>query len=469
MIVAPHRHRPGHEHADLTDFLALCRAEALRRGRPVLASVSLPVRHIDPLAVLLRMRRADEPWFFRECPARDTALAALDAAAVATFRGEDRFKRAGAWVEALFADAVAAGEPARAFGGPHAFVAAAFADAAPLTVFVPRRMVARRAGEHTATANALVTGETDPAAEAARILGAHARFAAFDYGATHDAGCPEAGEPPLATDALSCGEPAYAALVASLLERIAAGEFLKIVPARAATLRRAAPFDTAEALERLRERNPGSHTFSFGLGDGAEWLGATPETLLRVSGGTLHADSLAGTAPRARHAADDARLEAGLLADEKVLREQRAVTEALAQSLRELGLTPEYPESPRILRLEHARHLLTPVRAALPPELGALRVAGALHPTPAVAGSPRAAALAALASTEGFDREHYAGCSGWVDARGDALLMVNLRCAKVCGDQATLYAGAGVVAGSSPEAEAAETTLKMRTAAEALA
>ncbi len=468
MIVAPHRHRPGHELADLTDFLALCRAESQRRARPVLASVSLPVRHIDPLAVLLRMRRPGEPWFFRECPARDTAFAALDAAASASFTGRNRFAQASAWMDALFADAVAAGEPGRAFGGPHAFVAAAFADDAPLTVFIPRRMVARRAGEHTATANALVTAGTDPAAEAARILGAHARFASFDYGDDAPA-APESTPASLPEDALREGEPAYAALVAALLPRLAAGEFSKIVPARVAHLERPGGFDTAEALERLRARHPGSHTFSFGLADGVEWLGATPETLLRVSAGTLHADALAGTAPRARHAADDARIEAALLTDDKVLREQRAVTEALASRLRELGLTPEYPETPRILRLEHARHLLTPVRAALPAGLGALRVAGALHPTPAVAGTPRAAALGALAETEGFDREHFAGCSGWVDARGDAFLMVNLRCARVRGNRATLYAGAGVVAGSVPEAEAAETTLKMRTAAEALA
>lgn len=467
MIVAPHRHRPGHEHEDLTGFLEFCRAESVRRARPVLASVTLPVRHIDPLAVLLKMRRPDEPWFFRECPAEDTAVAALDAAARSTFAGRDRFVRAGAWAESLFADTIAAGEPARVFGGPHAFVLASFADEAPLTVFIPRRMVARHAGEHTAVANALVGPETDPAAEAARILAAHARFASFDYG---EAGAPDDNDtaPETASPAFREGEQAYAALVAALLPRIAAGEFHKVVPARAADWERAEPFDTAGALERLRARNPGSHTFSFGLGDGAEWLGATPETLLRVSAGTLLAESLAGTAPRARQAADDARIEAGLISDDKVLREQRAVTETLVARLRELGLAPVFPETPRVVRLAHARHLRTPVSATLPAGLGALTVAGALHPTPAVAGAPRDAALAALASCENLDREHFAGASGWIDARGDAHLQVNLRCARIRKNHARLYAGAGVVTGSVPEAEAAETTLKLRTVAESL-
>jgi menaquinone-specific isochorismate synthase len=432
----------------------------------VLASVTLPVRHIDPLAVLLRMRRADEPWFFRECPAEDTAVAALDATVRATFAGRTRFAEAGAWAEKLFADTIAAGEPARIFGGPHAFVAAAFADDAPLTVFIPRRMVARHAGEHTAVANALVGSDTDPGVEAARMLAAHARFADFDYGAEEP---PEDEFTGIPAPAFREGEPAYAALVASLIPRVHAGEFHKIVPARAADWERTAPFDTAEALERLRARHPGSHTFSFGLGDGAEWIGATPETLLRVSAGTLRTEALAGTAPRARHAGDDARIEAGLISDDKVRREQRAVTDTLVTRLRELGLEPVFPETPRIVRLAHARHLLTPVTASLPEGLGALTVAGALHPTPAVAGAPRAAALAALASAENLDREHFAGASGWLDARGDAHLQVNLRCACIRKNHARLYAGAGIVTGSVPEAEAAETTLKLLTVAEALA
>lgn len=463
MIVAPHRHRPGHEHADLTDFLVFCRATALARGEPVLASVTLGVAHIDPLAVLLKMRRAGECWHYRECPAEDTAVAALGVAARFTFAGRDRFREAEAAIRRCFDSACVAGDHARAFGGPRAFITAAFDEAAPLDVVIPLRMVARMAGEHTAVANLIVGADTDPAAEAARMLGAHARFAAFDYGPDDDA--PAAAE---ATPGFTDGEPAYVERVRRILRGIHAGAYTKVVPARAEQWNRAAGFDTAAALERLREKHPGAHTFSFSVDD-AEWLGATPETLLRVTAGRLHTEALAGTGPRARHAAEDARLEAALLADDKVRREQRLVTDTLARQLGELGLTPQFSDTPRTLRLAHTRHLLTPLSADLPPHIGALTVAGVLHPTPAVAGTPRDAALAALRDTDEPERGHYAGASGWVDSRGDAHLVVNLRCARVRPDGATLFAGAGVVAGSDPGEEARETSLKLRTVADALA
>lgn len=466
MIVAPHRHRPGSELADLTDFLALCRDKARASGAPLLASVTLPVRHIDPLAVLLKTRRPDELSWYRECPAEDVSVAALDTAVSAMFSGRDRFLEADAWCARLFAATVAAGDPSRAFGGPVAFLAAPFGDDASLTIFIPRRMVARRAGEHTAVANTLVTSDSDPAAEAARMLGAHARFASFDYGA--ETVSSDAARPASPAPDFQAGEPAYADRVRRTLARITEGPCLKLVPARCEAVVSADGFDTAGTLETLRARHPGSHTFSFSLGDGVEWLGATPETLIRVEGDTLRTEALAGTGPRARHAGDDARLEAALLSDEKILREQRAVTDALARRLRAAGLSPEFSEAPRILRLAHARHLLTPVTAKLPGGFGALRVADRLHPTPAVAGTPRDASLAALRELEDFDRGHYAGATGWVDARGDAHLTVNLRCGAVSGDTAKLFAGAGVVSGSSPEGEAKETTLKLRTIAEAL-
>ena len=318
------------------------------------------------------------------------------------------------------------------------------------------------------------SGRNEPAAEAARILGAHARFAAFDYGATNTGGdnLPEAPQHP--APHFREGEPAYAAVVAEALAGIASDAFAKIVPARAAAWESSSGFDTGATLERLRARHPGAHTFSFGAGDGDEWLGATPETLLRVSDKTLRTEALAGTAPRARHAGDDARLEAALLADEKARREQRAVTDTLVARLSELGLDPVFPETPRVLRLEHARHLLTPVSAAMPGGLGALTVAGALHPKrQAVAGTPRDAALAALPRLEKFDRGAFQRAPpGWLDARGGRAPACEppVR-ARARRDRAALRPRApawspGVRSGRR---RPPRTTLKLRTMAEALA
>lgn len=465
MIIAPHRHRPGHEAEDLRDFLAYCRELARGRGTGVLASITLAVKHIDPLAVLLATRSENEPWYYRENPAEDVAVAAIGATADARFTGPERLAGVSAYIRNLLTHSVGAGDTTRPFGGPCAFVCAEFDPQAEAFAFIPARMVARSGGQHTAVANLLITAASEPAEEAARVLAAHARFAAFDYAAAPD--LPESARPHFAADTRH-GETDYARLTELTLDTIRAGHCHKVVLARAVDAPLPAGFTGADTLEHLREHHTSAHTFSFGTGNGIEWLGATPETLLRVTGGELRTEALAGTGPRARHAPADAMAEASLLSDSKIAREQATVTGDILERLRGLGLAPVAAAGPRVLRLTHARHLITPVTAVLPPDIDALRVADALHPTPAVCGTPRAEALAFLRRHEGFDRAHYAGFSGWVDTRGDAHFTVNLRCASLTADRARLYAGAGIVEGSVPADEAAETTLKLRTITEAL-
>jgi isochorismate synthase len=122
-----------------------------------------------------------------------------------------------------------------------------------------------------------------------------------------------------------------------------------------------------------------------------------------------------------------------------------------------------------VVRLTTVAHLATEVTAALTEPLPtALELAGLLQPTPAVAGTPRDAALAAIAALEPFDRGRYAGPVGWVDAAGDGEWAVALRCAELHGRRARLLAGAGIVPGSDPDAEWAETEHKLRTLLEVL-
>jgi menaquinone-specific isochorismate synthase len=128
----------------------------------------------------------------------------------------------------------------------------------------------------------------------------------------------------------------------------------------------------------------------------------------------------------------------------------------------------EFVEKPALLRLANVQHLHTPVRAALPAGVRLLDVLARLHPTPAVGGSPRERAVAHIRELEGFPRGLYAGALGWVDARGDGEFFVGLRSALIDGARARLYAGAGIVAGSSPEKEFTETELKFRAMQEAL-
>jgi isochorismate synthase EntC len=149
--------------------------------------------------------------------------------------------------------------------------------------------------------------------------------------------------------------------------------------------------------------------------------------------------------------------------------EHRLVVDDVRAKLGRLG--DRYPDTsgPGVVRLSTVAHLATTVRCRLTdPSTSALHVATLLHPTPAVAGVPEAAALAAIAELEGFDRGLYAGPVGWVDARGDGDWAVALRSATLDGTRARLVAGAGIVDGSDPEREWDETEAKLSTMRSAL-
>jgi menaquinone-specific isochorismate synthase len=256
--------------------------------------------------------------------------------------------------------------------------------------------------------------------------------------------------------------------VRAALGRIEAGEFRKIVLARRRTVRAAEPLHPLRMLNGLRQRFPDCYAFSVANGSGESFIGASPERLLRVSRGVLETEALAGSAPRGRSASEDAARAGELLRSEKNRREQRLVLDSICRRLAPLGLTLEFPEEPAVRKLANVQHLHTPVRANLPESVRLLDVLARLHPTPAVGGSPREAAVPRIRELEGFPRGLYAGALGWLNARGGGEFLVGLRSALVAGSQAQLYAGAGIVAGSSPENELAETELKFRAMEEAL-
>jgi menaquinone-specific isochorismate synthase len=182
----------------------------------------------------------------------------------------------------------------------------------------------------------------------------------------------------------------------------------------------------------------------------------------------LETESLAGSAPRGVSASEDAMLGGELLRSEKDRREHKLVFDSICRRLQPLGLTLEFPSEPVLRKLANVQHLSTPLRATLPENVRLLDVLSRLHPTPAVGGSPREAAVPKIREIEGFSRGLYAGALGWLNARGGGEFFVGLRAALVDGVTARLFAGAGIVAGSSPEKELAETELKFRAMEEAL-
>jgi menaquinone-specific isochorismate synthase len=254
----------------------------------------------------------------------------------------------------------------------------------------------------------------------------------------------------------------YRAAVRRGLERIAAGDFEKIVLARAIDLRADRALHPLEVLNGLRERFPECYAFSAATGIGTSFIGASPERLVRVSQGVIETEALAGSARRGAGASEDAALAAGLLRSEKDLREHRHVIGSITRRLEPLGVKLEFAESPSVKKLANVQHLHTPMRGPLPEGLRLLDLVAVLHPTPAVGGTPREAAVAAIRELEGFPRGLYAGALGWLNARGGGEFFVGLRSALVEGERARVYAGAGIVAGSEPEREFAETELKFQ-------
>lgn len=458
--------------AALGGFLAECRAAAARDAHAKLVSISLPVDALDPLAVLESIFEPGERHFYVERPAEGLAIAGAEAVLAVEAAGVARFAAAQRFVDETLAHTIAVGDVRAPFAGPHFFTAFSFFDAvetgepfAAASVFVPRWQVSQRAGRTMAVANLVVTPEADVAALAAKVLRAHAKFGAFDYAA------PEfpAAAPAVTTELREVGEDGfYQASVAHAVQRIAAGEFAKIVVARAKDLTASAPLHPLRVLNGLRQRFADCYSFSVANGRGQSFIGASPERLLRVEGRVLTTEALAGSAPRGATASEDAALATGLVRSEKDQREHAAVLGSIARRLAPLGVTLAHPERPVLRRFANVQHLHTPIRAELPAGVQLLDVLSRLHPTPAVGGTPRAAALARIREHEAFPRGLYAGAIGWLNAHGDGEFFVGLRSALVNGRMARLYAGAGIVAGSSPEKEFAETELKFRAMQDAL-
>ena len=228
--------------------------------------------------------------------------------------------------------------------------------------------------------------------------------------------------------------------------------------ARAIDVEADAPIDPQELLRALEGRYPSCRAFLV-RGSGGVFLGATPEILCRVEGGRVEADALAGSASP-EHASE-------LPTSGKDLREHRWVVDHITDALAGVADHAHWPREPRVRALANVVHLHTPVVAHLSPGRGIADVAAALHPTPAVGGVPVGAALRFLADHEGLDRGLYAGVVGWVGEER-AELAIALRSALVRGRHARIFVGAGIVDGSSPDAEWEETELKARALLDAL-
>ncbi|MGW4373670.1 isochorismate synthase [Streptomyces albidoflavus] len=256
----------------------------------------------------------------------------------------------------------------------------------------------------------------------------------------------------------------YGDAVAAAVARMWRGDFSKVVLARTLELESPEPVALPPLLQRLARRDLGGYTFALPTGADRTLLGASPELLVSRRGGHLVANPLAGSTPRSEDLAEDVRRAAALLKSAKDLHEHAVVVDAVHQALAPFCTEMSVPSTPTLVRTATMWHLSTTVTGVpADPRTSALELACALHPTPAVCGTPTALARQVIADSEPFDRGYFTGMVGWQDATGDGEWVVTIRCAEAEGRALRLYAGAGVVAASRPEAETAETAAKFGT------
>jgi menaquinone-specific isochorismate synthase len=249
-------------------------------------------------------------------------------------------------------------------------------------------------------------------------------------------------------------------LVHEALAEIDRGVLEKVVLSRRLDVAGTRRFDIDRLLGALTCLFPSCQIINLRR-NGASFVAATPERLLHQRGTALEVDAIAGTAGRAEDAERDAALGRALASSDKNLREHRVVIDAIREALAPCCEQVAVPPAPALMQLSNAQHLWSPIRARVAPELDVLDLAELLHPTPATNGQPRRAARDWLRGAEPFARGWYTGAAGIVEPDLSGELWVLLRCARVCGNRAELYAGAGIVAGSDPAVEWDETEAKL--------
>jgi isochorismate synthase len=260
----------------------------------------------------------------------------------------------------------------------------------------------------------------------------------------------------------------YERCVEAAVSELRQGPLRKVVLARALRIALEHPIEVRALLANLVSDNTHGYTYAVDLPslDGARrtLVGASPELLLSRVGSLVVANPIAGTLARSADPAEDRRNAEALLASAKDQDEHILVVEAVVEALRPFCRRLDVAPAPELVSTPAVWHLSTRVTGELiDTGVSALRLAAALHPTPAICGTPSDHARATIAALEPFDRGFYAGAVGWCDASGDGQWAVAIRCAEVREHTMQLFSGAGIMPASQPHLELAETSAKFRT------
>jgi len=477
--------RTHFEPSHLAQLLARASHEAKRMQTPIVAGMRRFIPTLDFLPLFAAAHSEDR--FFGEHPDRSQALFALGCATYLEANGPNRFIDCAKARAALFRNAQFDGFGEAAEERPLLLGGFSFSDTEPsldspwagfpaARLVLPQLLLTHhpqtREGPSRAALSlyAWITPQSNLDFELAqltdRITWIETQFYNSDASA-NDLALPHAPNPDL--HVVESPEETYVEAARAALDEIASGALEKVVLARSCTVETPGSFDAARVLRNLRENYPSCFIFAASR-YGISFLGATPERLLALRGEEIQSEPLAGSMRRGATPEQDTQLAQQLRESKKEQAEHAVVVRAIREALEPFCVELHVSESPSVLVLPGIQHLKSTLRGRLRASAAhsILEILGTLHPTPAVAGTPRERALAWLSDNEGFERGWYTGPVGWVNDRGEGDFAIALRAALLRGNRAHLHAGAGLVAGSVPEAELAETRLKMRAALSAI-
>ena len=448
--------------------------QAQRSGQPTVVSVSTPAPALDVVMLFERGQSVASDRYLWTQPGQDFALVGLGIAHAIEVVEASRFRQAADAWRHLMAGAISEGPRGLPGVGPILLGGFSFDTRRgdtrlwqgypPGRLVLPQLVFTRTHGETWVTYNTVVGAASDPETEAASLAGMSRPL--FEPTALpwredhHRQGFSAARHATITQHELRPADE-WQTDVANAVRAIRRGDLEKVVLARAVQLRSAQPFNPASAIRHLAAHYADCYLFAVARGARC-FLGATPEQLVRLRDREVKAMSLAGSIRRGKTREDDERLGRALLTSAKDRDEHAVVVRAMVEALGEVCLDLQVSETPALLKLGNIQHLCTPLTGRLSDSHTILDLVERLHPTPAVGGRPRNAALQLIREHEKLDRGWYAGAVGWLDQEGEGEFSVAIRSALLHANEAMLFAGCGIMADSEPEREYAESRLKLR-------
>jgi menaquinone-specific isochorismate synthase len=427
----------------LTVVTSLPQSEPTRTESPAAHVPTLVARTVtidDPGDLLSLLPKSIDPEQISSWVRHGEGLVGWGRALEFGTSGPGRFAEAQAWWASVVGHAVVRDDVHLPGTGPVAFGSFSFAEDSPAgaMLVVPQVLVGQRGSRWWMTT--IGVGSHLPGSLA-----------------------PSTASPPVAPLDVTFADGAlsgaqWSSVVARAVGRINAGEMDKVVLARDLAVNASSPIDPRWLLQRLAERYDTTWVFAV---DGL--VGATPELLVRLEKGLVTSRVLAGTIRRTGDDQHDLALAASLARSSKDLEEHEYAVRSVAEALAPHCSSINVPESPFVLHLSNVMHLATDVAGVLTDGATSLALAASLHPSAAVCGTPTPAADTAIRELEQMDRGRYAGPVGWMDSAGDGEWGIALRCGAFDGANARqirLFAGCGIVAGSDPDSELAESDAK---------